>query len=157
MAVGSTYTPIATTTTSGSSYTFSSIPSTYTDLVVVFSGTNASNTGIQFTLNSDTGSNYSYTQIYGDGTSAASNRNTTYSSYAYIGTSQSVAIFQFMNYSNTSTYKTTLYRGNNPGSAVNAGVGLWRSTSAINQIAFTTFAGGNFSNTQITLYGIQAA
>ena len=40
MAAGNTYTPIATTTLSSSQndITFSSIPSTYTDLVIVFNG-----------------------------------------------------------------------------------------------------------------------
>jgi hypothetical protein len=44
MAAGATYTPIATYTVSGSStltYTFSSIPSTYTDLVLVVNGSSS--------------------------------------------------------------------------------------------------------------------
>ena len=77
MAAGSTYTPIATTTASGSasSVTFSSIPSTYTDLVIVADILGAASTAdAVLRFNSDTTSNYSETVIRGDGSSAASAR-----------------------------------------------------------------------------------
>jgi len=83
MAAGSTYTPIATTTlgSTTASYTFSSIPSTYTDLVLVvigeayFTSTNYINTGVQF--NSDTGSNYAAHYLIGNGSSVSSGATTT--------------------------------------------------------------------------------
>ncbi len=59
-----TYEPLATTTlgSAASSVTFSSISGSYTDLVVVFSGTaGGGNSNLILTFNSDTGSNYSWT------------------------------------------------------------------------------------------------
>jgi hypothetical protein len=71
-----TYEPIQTTafTSATASYTFSSIPSTYTDLVIVFVGQQNStfsgrNLNIQF--NGDTGSNYGSVQILSTGDGAA--------------------------------------------------------------------------------------
>jgi len=77
----STYTPIATTTlgSAASSVTFSSISGAYTDLVLVGAGTLASNLYLNVKFNNDTGSNYSRTELYGDGSSAASYRESNQS------------------------------------------------------------------------------
>ena len=163
MAAGSTYTPIATTTMSGStaSYTFTSIPSTYTDLVLVIVAANASASNFQITFNSDTGSNYSRTQIAGNGTSASSARESTYTSYRTLNTPASTSIFaisniNIMNYSNTTTYKTLLDRGGYASDQTYAQVGLWRSTAAINSI--NLLAGANLSaGSTFSLYGISSA
>ena len=165
MAAGSTYTPIATTTlgSSATSYTFSSIPGTYTDLVLVASiVTNATYGGLGIQVNGDTGTNYSTTFINGTGSSATSNRysNAT-QAYVYDSTVQnqvSPAIYNFQNYGNTTTYKTFVGRWNSTGSSdrVNGSVSLWRSTAAITSI--NLFANGTWqSGTTLTLYGIAAA
>jgi hypothetical protein len=163
MAAGSTYTPIATTTlgSAAASYTFSSIPSTYTDLVLIYSGLETG-AGYSVTLqfNGDTGTNYSETTLYGTGSSAVSGRYSN-SSLIYVdrygSNTQSTGIVNIMNYANTSTYKTALIRFSNASYEVASYVGLWRSTAAINQIVVggggTTLAAG----TMLTLYGIQAA
>ena len=169
MAAGSTYTPIQTTTLASpaASVTLSSISTAYTDLIVIvntyLSGNNYStlavgNNGI------DTGTNLSATWLYGYG--ASTSGSTRYSNAANIffdwqGNDQGfgTSIINFQNYSNTSTYKTFLYRDNatNTHGEVTSGVGLWRSTSALNTIKFT--AGGvNFvTGSTFTIYGIQAA
>jgi hypothetical protein len=162
MAAGATYTPIATTTLGSavSSYTFSSIPSTYTDLIVIFAGTIASSEGaytLQF--NSDTGSNYSTTFLYGDGSAASSgrvsNQTTIYAGRAT--TTQGNGIAHIQNYSNATTYKTVISRGNNSSLTI-AYVGLWRSTAAINSIKIANETGSNLSSgSTFTLYGIAAA
>ena len=72
--MASTYTAIATQTASGSTtaLTFSSIPQTYTDLVIVCLLT-AGNTGDAYLrYNSDTGTNYSDTALRGNGSAASS-------------------------------------------------------------------------------------
>jgi hypothetical protein len=68
-----------------------------------------------------------------------------------------VAIVNIINYSNTTTYKTLLGRGNTSASRIQATVGLWRSTSAINRIDLN-IQGDNFAvGSTFTLYGIAAA
>jgi hypothetical protein len=159
MAAGSTYTPIATSTVStASSYTFSSIPSTYTDLIVVFGGVASGLDTMAFRFNGDTGTNYSDTVVGGDGSSAYSNRRTnqTLAYYGTPSTSQSTVIGNIFNYANTTTFKTSLGRGNTTSSQVESRVNLWRSTAAINSVTILCGGGSTLTGT-FTLYGIAAA
>jgi len=63
-----------------------------------------------------------------------------------------------MNYANTTTYKTSLTRGNIATVATLATVGMWRSTSAITSIKIER-DGSNLlaAGSTFTLYGIAAA
>jgi len=165
MAAGNTYTPIATTTlaSAASSYTFTSIPATYTDLVLIVSGTVSTNGQICLQFNSNTATNYSATAIYGNGSSAGSARdsddNNMVGAFGFFDTTAvSTSIVSIMNYSNTTTFKTAIGRGNSTPLYVHAGVGLWRQTSAINEIKAFVTGGYNWSTgTTFTLYGILAA
>lgn len=157
-----TYEPIATTTlgSAAASYTFSSIPATYTDLILVVSGTNTTSAqSIRMTFNGITTTTYSRTAIFGDGSSAQSTRDTNANGIdnIYYGTTQAVAILNIMNYANTTTNKTVISRNNDPATSVNAVVGLWRSTSAINQITLTAQTSNLATGSTFTLYGIKAA
>jgi hypothetical protein len=157
-----TYEPIATTTTSGSAttVTFSSIAGTYTDLVIIGQGSASSGTGVNLRLNGDTASNYSNTILYGDGSSAASLRQTSVTSinFGYFSTGVSDFNGSIMNYANTTTNKTTLSRRNSAAVATSAVVGLYRSTSAITSVTLFTDGAITFTNgTTFTLYGIKAA
>ena len=167
MAAGSTYTPIATTTASGSStnVTFSSISGSYTDLVLIIANVTAQIDNVAITLNSDTGSNYSRTILNGNGSTASSNRNNN-QSYLYTmykdtaGGDPVMSISQFQNYSNSTTYKTVLTRQetNSGGTkSVQAMVSLWRSTSAITSISINSGNANFNSGSTFTLYGILAA
>lgn len=166
-----TYVALKTTTlsSSASTITFSSIPSTYTDLVLVFQCTAASaNMNWDMRVGNgtvDSGSNYSATYLVGGSGGASSNRVSSQDRLrlgfsAYIQSSGGVftAITQIMNYSNTTTNKTVLSRDNNANqSVVEAAVGLWRSTSAIDTITFGDFGGATMAaGTTATLYGIKA-
>jgi hypothetical protein len=164
MAAGGTYIPIATTTlsTAASSITFSSIPSTYTDLVLVAKLTrdNAGSPIVRF--NGDTSSNYSATYLDGNGTTVISSRSSNvtvgYINYNSDPVLNGILIVDLLNYSNTTTYKTYLANGSNAGNAVDRVVGLWRSTSAISTILLAAENGGNyFAGGTATLYGIAAA
>lgn len=162
MAAGSTYTPIQTTTlgSNQATVTLSSIPSTYTDLILVIAGTFATAESVCLRFNSDSGTNYSETFLRGNGTSATSGRDSSRSEMiiAYLGTGQSNSIIQINNYSNTTTYKTAIGRGNDAAAWVYANVGLWRSTAAISSISCLSVSGYQFTTgTTFTLYGIQAA
>lgn len=161
MAAGSTYTPIATQTASGSttSISFTSIPNTYTDLIVVI-GVLGSAADIDLRINNDSASNYSVTRLYGDGANAGSNKASSQNSIQITlgGANPGVQILQFNNYSNTTSYKTMLQRLNIPGAYAGASVGLWRSTSAINRLDFIAQSANNIqANSTYTLYGIAAA
>ena len=166
-----TYEPIATTTLGSDSQTvtFSSISGSYTDLVLVLSSAIISGAAdIMMRFNSDTGTNYSSTALYGNGTSAGSTRYTNnvriYLNYygqptATLG--ESTILVHLMNYANTTTYKTSLIRANSApsGKGVDAIVGLWRSTSAITSIDLDTGSATYKFKTgsTFTLYGIKAA
>lgn len=167
MAAGNTYTPIATTTLSGaSSYTFSSIPTTYTDLILIGSINGVSTaTDIWYRVGNgsvDTATNYSWTWLSGNSAGANSERASN-SSYLYIdgwgtiGTGNSIIKTQINNYAYTATYKTILTQRTDAAKEVNAQVGLWRSTSAINTIQLGLASGTFNSGTVLTLYGITAA
>jgi hypothetical protein len=161
-----TYEPIATQTlgSSAATVTFSSIPATYTDLVLVFwkLTSAAAQAGIQF--NSDTATNYSNTSVSGNGTSTASARSASSSQIdienALISdaTNAAMNILNVMNYSNTTTYKTVISRTGAAASGVNANVGLWRNTAAITSITIKSSGVTTFSTgATFTLYGIKAA
>ena len=135
-----TYTPIATYTvpSAQASYTFTSIPATYTDLIMVINGGLSALDQLNLQLNSDTTTNYSYTYIRGDGTSTTSSRGSS-GTEIVIGNLttglDSVNITQLQNYANTTTFKTLLTRSNYASGRVQASVGLWRKTpEAINAI-----------------------
>ena len=154
----STYTPIATHTTTGtvSSYTFSSIPSTYTDAILVIADLGG-DTSYKVNINSDTGSNYSSTFLYGDGSSATSGRGSSVTAAPTVGRRPGNTIMQFQNYANTTTNKTFISRGNASNHMVIATVSLWRSTAAIDSITVTPETGSFGSGVTFTLYGVKSA
>lgn len=165
MTAGATYTPLAKTTASGSQsvITFSSIPSTYTDLVLIVNGALPASSGlyaIGLEFNADaTTSNYSYTRLQGNGTSATSNKASSDTAIGFIAETASMDVIQIMNYSSTLTYKTTLSRASSTFSGdgrTAAYVSLWRNTAAINRLDIKSSV--NFTSaTTFTLYGIAAA
>ena len=172
MAAGSTYTSIATTTlgSAQSTITFNSF-SGYTDLVLIGSvNTSTEGGSVIMRFNSDSGTNYSQTFLYGNGSSAASGRGTSTSSIYVQGLaygSPSAAntfapfIANLQNYANSTTYKTVITRATglqSSGGDVEAIVGLWRNTAAITSIVLSNNNSSNFSiGSTFTLYGIQAA
>lgn len=157
-----------TITGSPATVTFSSIPQGYTDLVLVANarGNYADSLGImRVRFNSDTGSNYSMTQLYGNGSSAASARVSNQTSFGleYVsGNNASSGVFspvtlQLQNYSNATTFKTVLARTNDAAVRAVAQVGLWRSTSAITSITIDEVLGTNWAvGSTFSLYGVAA-
>lgn len=161
---GATYVPIATYTlpSNGTTYNFSSIPSIYTDIVVVVNAScTATGQWIGLQYNSDTGNNYSDTVLEGNGSSATSNRdaNTNHIQIVYqLGTDSTfgTAIFNIQNYSNSTTHKPALARWNYAGNGTGAAAATWRSTSAINLIRIYS-SGTMTAGSTFTLYGIRCA
>jgi hypothetical protein len=165
MAAGSTYTPLATNTlgTAVASVTFSSISGAYTDLVIICTGDGVGNTGIGMQYNGDNGNNYSATFLEGSGTAAESERqsSTNYVRVAWNSiwdtTTRSTIIINIQNYSNATTYKTSINRSNNSARYVEAIVGLWRNTNAITSVTLTGVSNNLAVGSTFTLYGIAAA
>ena len=166
----STYEKIATSTLGGAAATisFTSITGTYTDLVLVGTGLVSSNSfGVWLQINGDTGTNYSWTDLAGNGTAASSSRQSSRNntenwlgnaSAGWSNTNNNNLIANIMNYSNSTTYKTVLTRGNNPSGGVEAMVNLWRNTAAITSLTVGVQSTGTLSSgTTFTLYGIKAA
>jgi hypothetical protein len=161
----STEVAIATTTLSSTtgSISFTSIPATYTDLRVVFTGTDSASAGytLRLNYNSDTGNNYSFTRLNGDGSAPSSSANATID-YIFCGSLPSADIPMFcgidiFSYAG-STFKTALVTSatdRNGAGYINTNVGLWRSTAAITSVQLGLFSPGAFKiGTTATLYGI---
>ena len=146
--------------------TFSSIPSTYTDLVVVVNAQASTQSDLYLTFNGDTSALYSNTILYGDGTSIGTRRDSRGNAYMvltyYAGITttaiQAVHTLNIMNYSNTTTHKTVLTRCSTGPLGVDESVGLWGSTAAITSVTFDLNSTRTFSTgSTFTLYGIKAA
>lgn len=165
-----TYTPLQSIelTATTTSFSFSNIPSTYQDLVLVANfGVTAGGSGAALSLrfNGDSGTNYSFTTIYGNGFNGVSQR---FSNQTVVNIERSVAptasaidsnaIINIQNYSNTSTNKTTISRANSPTGTypgTEASVNLWRSTAAIYNITVLYLGGESFAaGSTFDLYGI---
>jgi hypothetical protein len=162
----STYVPLSSVTlsTAQSQVTFSNIPQIYTDLVLVCNtGATTGAPEIYVQVNGDTGTNYSYTILYGTGTAAGSTRVSSYTSMriAYYSPAtttlgQQVSITNFQNYTNSTTYKTVLTRSSGATNGVDAIVGLWRNTAAISAITIAPSGSTFLAGSTFSLYGIGA-
>jgi len=162
-----TYDFISKITTSGaSSVSFTSIPQTYTDLVLVYSPQSASsNSYSYYTINGDTSSTYYRMCMAGTGSTITPFWGGDVGLlYPYYGTyndttSQTLFTSHFMNYSNTTSGKVVLTRSGNTGASnlADFSSGYYASNTAITRI--DVFQGGqNFANNVVfSLYGIKAA
>jgi hypothetical protein len=162
----STYEPIASQTvgTAVSSVTFSSIPQNYTDLIIVVNSrlsTGLSGTVMQY--NGDTGSNYSYTRVYGNDLNQALSDRASNNTFARFGLNSTAnlttGICHINNYSNSAVFKTGLGRTGilDFGGYVSFNVNLWRNTSPITSIRIFNEGGANYvTGSTFTIYGIAA-
>ena len=160
-----TYEKIQTTTLGSvsSSVDLTSIPGTYTDLkVILYSATGAAFTDeVLIRINGDTGSSYSMTVLGANGSTVQSSRRSNVTQWHIDNNSPSniggVFIMQFMNYSNTTTYKTMLNRSGSGSNALATSANLWRSTAAITSLNFRLASLLQYQvGTTFTIYGIKA-
>jgi hypothetical protein len=115
-------------------------------------------------INGSTTTDKSYTYVNGDGSTTSSSRNTNSTIILCAsggGNATSGFIVDVFSYAG-STFKSFLIASmadNNGAGYVDRVSGLWRSTSAINSITFTSNAGTNGyqTGTTATLYGILKA
>jgi hypothetical protein len=157
-----TYTPLATTTLAGtaSSVTFSSIPATYRDLVLVVQARADTDTiNLVARFNSDTGNNYNHVLMYGDGSAAASfssaNRANIQIAVGSGTTTNAInTITSVLDYSATNKHKSTISKGDEP-AFTSAGAGRWANTAAITSFQVYTTTVNNFAiGSTFSLYGI---
>lgn len=159
-----TYTPLATVTlgSSAASVTFSSIPATYRDLVLVVNAKNTvgANYNSLARLNGDTGNNNPSIFMMGNSSGAVGViRNVD--GAGQIGysnsSSNSTIIAQFMDYSATDKHKTILSRSNAEAERVSAHAIRWTNTAAITSIAVLIEGGATWATGgRFDLYGILA-
>ena len=174
------YESIATITVGSggvSNVEFTSIPSTYTHLQLrYYAQTNRATYGIaeyQLTFNSDTGSNYSYHSVYGDGAGIGPGNaanTTSIKGDGEMGTSTGgtfgIGVLDILDYKNTNKFKTVKWLAgvdtNGTVSGFGGRVGMfsgnYRSTSAITSIKFVPNSGSLFTQySSFALYGIKGA
>jgi hypothetical protein len=168
--------PLMTTTLSSNatSVTFSNIPQNYEHLQIraIARTDRAADTqdAINMRFNSDSGSNYSWHYISGNGSSVSSGAGSS-ASYIFnsvIGTAASstagmfgVSIIDILDYSNVNKYKTSrVFTGNdaNGNGLCQIYSGSWRDLSSINTITFIPNVGSNIVQySKFALYGIKRA
>jgi hypothetical protein len=172
--MANTYTLISSNTLSSSaaSVTFSSIPATYTDLVLrVSARTTEANTDSSFnvTFNSDTATNYSRTRLVGNGATASSSRlsnstsiDTSHNANGSTSTSNTfsnveIYIPSYLVSQNKPVGLSNALENNTTTAYINASAGLWRNTAAITSIVLNGIPGaGSFaSGSSFYLYGIK--
>jgi hypothetical protein len=162
-----TYTPLATVTlaSSAASVTFSSIPATYRDLILVIqSGAVGNDSNVRLRFNGDTGSNYSYVRMYGTGSGSGSSDSTTSTGFqAARQTANNVGGFgmgvvNIMDYSATDKHKTALVRSGLASEITMAHAARWANTAAVTSITLLGFElGTNFlAGSRFDLYGVIA-
>lgn len=160
--VTNSYESISTVTVGSggaASIDFTSIPSTYKHLQIRYTstGTGTGNEIIRF--NSDSGSNYSWHVLYGNGSSAlaAAGSSTTFSYLGNINSSApNAGVIDLLDYANTSKYKTMrVLCGTDTNSSGEIGLfsGVWQSTSAITSVTISFSNIAQYSS--FALYGIK--
>ena len=156
-----------------SSITFSSIPQTYKHLQVrIFARfTNPVSGGMQSQgrFNGNSGSNYTYNDMWGTGSAATTDGGATYTWFYGIdrfpagndtASSFGASVFDVLDYSSTNKNKSYKALGGydaNGSGRVWMNSGLWTNTSAVTDIYFEPQGGGGVyaQYSQFALYGIK--
>lgn len=167
-----TYQAIATTTVGAggsANITFSSIPSTYTDLLIMFSGrsnyTATTHDYFFYRFNSDSGSNYTSRAFYGDGSSAASLTN-TYTGNLAVATANTstsnsfgntcIYIPNYTGSTNKSSSSDSVHETNATPAVSGLYANRWGNTAAITSVTIVPVGGTLWNQySSATLYGIK--
>jgi hypothetical protein len=151
---------------------FDNIATTWTHLQVRFLARTtrvATSEDINLQLNGDTGNNYSWHIIYGDGTNpvvsaAASTFRILVPSVSSANATASIfgaGVVDILDYKDTNKYKTVRSLGGsdrNGAGEIMFESGNWRNTNAISSLTFTPAAASNFAQySHFALYGIRSA
>jgi hypothetical protein len=156
MALQST-TAIATVTlqSSTANVTFSGIPNTYRDLILVANYQGVGALGdVLARVNGDANSNYSAIWAFGDGSSRGSgsgNRTGLVGAYT-IDSSINTVTWQIIDYSATNKHKGSINRQSS-GALAQMFATRWASTAAINSVTVAVDSGSFAAGSIFSLYG----
>lgn len=160
-----TWVALATIQPSGSasSVVMNSIPSTYTDLVLVSNyPQDSAGSGRIFFNNDNSSGLYSQTVSYANAAGTTSGNREQNANFYYLmdfvsssTTTSNMSITHIMSYARTDRFKTILETSGASDKGNVIGVGCWRNTNAITRIDFTPGGGSFTSGATITLYGIK--
>ena len=168
--MANTYIQIGSTVTVGSggaaNISFTSIPATYTDLIVKFSGrtnyTGAANDGVTLAFNGST-ANFTTRFVFGDGASPSSSTSGSYTAGITGAANATASTFgsgeiyipNYAGSTNKSVSVDTVNENNATSALALLGATLWSITSAITSITLTPTFGTLWNqHTSATLYGI---
>lgn len=167
MAAGATYDKIASTTlaTNQNTVSFTLIPQTYTDLVLIYSGTAIASTDAQVRVGNgtvDAGTNYSRAGFFGYSGGFAAFALSGIVGYIFSPYNGNTNLVMHLHsYSSTNMYKPALIRnGPKPASGdelTYASANIWKSTAAIDIISFVSASQAFASGSAFSIYGIKAA
>ena len=154
----STYESISSTTSSNNTQiTFSSIPATYTDLVLVIEGVN-SGSGTKYIRFNNTSTNYQVTSFMGAGSGylyVGQYNNESWIDAYNAGTNRYTTIVHIQEYAGTGNKKRYLSRHASGRVSSEMFCGGWDSTAAINRVDIY-LSGNHFGTSTFSLYGIKA-
>jgi len=147
-----TYIALANTTLTGSvsGVTFSSIPATYRDLVLVINGTSNSDNRAFYIRFNGTSPDVDTAMVYTSNNTSATDAGL----YFVTDTTQFNAIINVMDYSATDKHKTVLFRTNRNAATVMMSAGRWASTNAVTSMTIDRSGFTLQSGTTLALYGI---
>jgi hypothetical protein len=159
-----------TLSTDTASISFTSIPATYTDLLISFSTRSSANNESPYNnqklrFNGDTGSNYSVRGLFGNGTSDSSGTNSGDSILFNYGNASDTTAGIFSNgqiyipnYRSSSQKSVSIdcaVENNATAALVNLTAAQWTDTAAITSISLTDGYGDFKTNSTFYLYGIK--
>lgn len=152
-------------TSNQSSVTFSSIPQTYTDLLLLASARSSTNGQIFGSIFLSPNSGLTrFTEIYGSGTALVSWSDLSHSGYGAAGSTSTSNIFgnheiYIANYSNTSIRKfissTGVGENNATAAYMSINASSYNFTTAITSLVITIDGGNIASGSRFDLYGIK--
>lgn len=152
-----------------SSVSFTNIPGTYSHLQIrgIFRATSSGTTPL-IRLNSDTGSNYAWHRLQGNGTAASAqgySSQTNVQFLASLGLPSATSTFgaviiDILDYANTNKFKTLRILDGadlNGSGNIELTSGLWQSTSAMTAFSIACDVNSFAQYSQFALYAVKAA
>jgi hypothetical protein len=141
------------------SVTFSSIPSTYRDLVIVMNPlVSTAGNGLLMRFNSDSGGNYQNLIMRGNGSATSAfgytNQTSVFITFGAVDNVGTITTASIFDYNQTDKHKSVLARHNSVTSVVEQIGARWANTAAINNISIIGNGVNITAGSSFYLYGI---